>query len=53
MNSLDIIQSKIETLEKLSQVKAALATFYPYMDLTDFEHAIYSLEDDLAEDDDK
>lgn len=46
MNSLDIIQSKIETLEKLEQVKAALASFYPCMDLTD---SIYSLEDDLAE----
>ena len=51
MNSLDLIQEKVATLDKLYDVKAALSRFYPYMDLTDFENAIYSLEDDLAEDD--
>lgn len=44
-------QQKEATLHKLYEVKEDLQRFYPMMDLTDFEMAIYSLEDDLEEDD--
>lgn len=48
-NDLDDIQTKMDTLNKLYDVKVALGNLYPEMDLTDFEMAIYSLEDDLSE----
>lgn len=43
---------KQTVLEQLRFVKRSLEEFYPLMDMTDFENAIYCLEDDIEEDDD-
>lgn len=41
--------TKQELLDSLILAKEALYRFYPEMDTTDFEMAIYSLEDDIAD----
>lgn len=43
-------QEKINCLYSLRAARAVLEKYYPTMDLTDFEMAIYSLEDDIDED---
>lgn len=42
---------KYETLYHLEKVIYALEEFYPLMDMTDFQNAKYSLQDDIEEDD--
>lgn len=41
-----------DILERLQIVTRELGIRYPLMDLTDFHCAMYSLEDDIEEDDD-
>lgn len=47
----DGVEGKRQALYILQELKPFIEKWYDHMDLTDYEHLIYSLEDDVEEDD--